>query len=93
MCWRNRRERVAKWFLHCVEERNLSRDGGEEQTELGGLYCHLGPCDDVCIAEGHVWVRGPAETGICVEDHSLCYHPKAVWMPGVWATPRGHTVI
>lgn len=31
--------------------------------------------------------------GSGAKDHGLFYHPKAVGMPGAWATPRGHADI
>ena len=46
----------------------------QSHSDLGGLCYHEGH-GDVWVradAEGHVWVHGPAEVGVCYDIYGQC---------------------
>lgn len=56
----------------CAVERGENEDG---KADVSGLCGHPRPCDVQALAatEGHVWIYGPAATGVCVNVCSPCY--------------------
>lgn len=72
-------------MLHALWREIKRNQGGEEQTGVGGLCCHLGQCDTWAHAatEGNVWAQEPTKAGICVD---VCgpILLKAIWMPMIW---------
>lgn len=62
-------ERSSRAFCPLWREAAMQMDGTEEQADMGGLSCHLGPCDlgAFVAAESHVRVHGLTADQVCVD--------------------------
>ena len=71
-----------------TERRVVQHD--KEQADLGGLRCHLRPCDALACAAGedHVWVCGPIAARVYDDVQDPCYHPRRDGCPRSRSPPE-----
>lgn len=72
-------EKWKQQFSCCEERGNWRQNSGEEEADVGGLHCHLRPCD--------VWAC--AATGAMSGSMTLP-HPGFVLMFMAHVTTKGH---
>lgn len=93
-------EKWRQQFSCCEERGNWRQNSGEEEADVGGLHCHMRPCDVwACAAMegwGHVWFCDPTSSRVCVDVHGPCDYQRpcrCLWSgppPEAMLMSKGH---